>query len=59
LIVGLLILVAMAVCVMPLLVPLVSVVGLPLPGLILAHPMRSMLAVVVLSMIAFSCLKNI
>jgi hypothetical protein len=59
LVVGLLILLAMIVCIMPLIVPLISVLGLPLPPVILCHPMAWMLGIILLSMAALGVLKNV
>lgn len=56
---GLLIVVAVIACFLPLLVPLWIVAGLSAPCVLLEYPMTSMLFIVLGSAVAFSCLKSI
>jgi hypothetical protein len=56
---GLVIILAIVLCFLPFAGPLIVIIfKLSIPGM-LKHPVESMLAIVVLSAIAFSCLKNI
>jgi len=56
---GIVIVIGIVACFLPLIVPLMAVLGLPLPCILHHYPLASMLVLVLISATAFSCLRNI